>query len=84
MALIDNVKALDIASSCRGIPYCAVAVEGVLTGNLDRVTEGHPSYFMEGTGGGGGGQGGTLSRSYPGLAAERIFPSVPGERVFPI
>lgn len=83
MALIDNVKALDIASSCRGIPYCAVAVEGVLTGNLDRVIEGHPSYFMEGAGAGGGGTG-TLSRSYPGLPVERTFPALAVERTFPV
>lgn len=86
MAVIDDLKALAIASSADGGPFCSLAAEGLLTGSLAYASSagGHPLYFMEGEGGGPGPGGGTISRSFPGWKTERTFPPVPVERTFPL
>jgi len=85
MSLIDSVRGLDVVAAAEAGPFCLLSSGDLATAGLDVV-----SCFYAGPFVGLEGEAapppepGALSRSYPGMPAQRTFPAVPAERVFPL
>jgi len=85
MALLNDIKNLDIGSVFSGGPYCRVAGSTATTYGLDFGSVFDGSIFIayaaeeEPPP-----EPGVLSRFYPGLPTERTFPPLHAERTFPL